>query len=519
MKHLTPELEKKIMQYMLVVAFFACFTTELAGQNRVPDPKSDPPVFKVISPDLNTGIITIRWDRSPSPDSLIKGYYIYRIIKDNIGNIHTVKIDSVDANTFTYIDPTVNGNEKQESYKMATMGELEPSKLTDPHKTMWATTKYDSCKTTLNIMWTRYIGWGNRIKRYHIYSTKGIQNFDSGALVKIGTVAGTDTTYALTNAAENEHYHFAILAVKDDADSISSWSNHTYKFTKMPIAPATMVFDSLVSGQSSVRLRYTIDNQTDITNFEIFRCDLAYGVFSSAHIFSNKTETEYTNNGLSRGKTYFYYMIARNSCNNIVARSDTARSLFLTIRNAGKANYINWQPYPPSGGSVSYSVWRKTSQDPTFVEIAGDITAETYTDDITLLFGQNITPEVCYRVEAAWIKEGLKTVSQSQESCISIVPELIMPNAIDPLSEMVNPSTDKRRNRFEPITGFVVDFSLQVFDRNGILLYNGTTGWDGRVNGGEFVKPGSYIYTVKVTLPSGKVLEKSGTVNVVYRKI
>ena len=35
-------------------------------------------------------------------------------------------------------------------------------------------------------------------------------------------------------------------------------------------------------------------------------------------------------------------------------------------------------------------------------------------------------------------------------------------------------------------------------------------GIDVTINQGEFVKPGSYIYVVKVKLPSGKVLEKSG---------
>ncbi|SDC25673.1 hypothetical protein [Williamwhitmania taraxaci] len=511
----------KALQYLLLTALVACFTSGLLAQTRVVDPISDPPIFKVISPDINSGKITLRWDRSPSPDSLIKGYIIYRLEKDNLGQISTIKIDSVDASTFIYTDisATVNSNAKQVSYRLATKGKLIPSRLTDPHKTMWATAKYDSCKATLKISWTRYVGWGNRVKRYHIYSSIGNQTFDSGALVKIGTVTGTDTIYSLPNITENEHYHFAILAVKDDADSTSSWSNHIYKNTLMPIAPATMGFDSLVSSQNAVRLRYRIDNQTGTDNFEIFRSDNIFSIFNSIHPFTDKTETEFADNGLVRGRTYFYYIIAKNKCNNIVARSDTAQSLIVNVQNAGETNNLVWQEYPLFGGSVTYSVWRKTSIDPSFMQIATNITEATYTDDVSSLFGKNVSPEVCYRIEAEWIKGNYKTVSQSQVSCISIVPDIVMPNAIDPLSEMVNPGTNKRRNRFEPITGFVVDFSLQVFDRNGRVLYDGSTGWDGRINQGEFVKPGSYIYVLKVTLPSGKVLEKSGTVNVLYTKM
>lgn len=517
MKHDT-KIEKGYgLQQLLLWMLFVCISLPLSAQTI--DPKPDPPVFKSISPDLSTGVITLRWDRSPSPDSLIKGYIIYKLEKDNLGNISFNSIDTVDANTFTYIDPTVDANSKQESYKMATKGKTEPSKLTDPHKTMWVTTQYDSCKATLNIKWTRYIGWGNRVKRYEIYAITGNQAFNAGALQKIGSTPYTDTTFAFTPAVENEHYHYAVKAINENDEAVISWSNHTYKFTQMPIAPTTMVFDSLLSSNQTVRLRYTIDSQTGVSNFEIFRSENIFGIFTSAHIFTDKLENEYTNSGLARGKTYYYYIIARNACNNIVAKSDTARSEIVSIRNEGETNYLSWPDYPKSSGSVSYSVWRKSSIDPTFVEIAGNITTEAYTDDVTSLFGQNVTPEVCYRIEAKWQKDNLQTVSQSQISCVSLVPDIQMPNAIDPLSESVNPNTNKRRNRFEPITGFAVDFSLQVFDRNGRILYDGNAGWDGRINQGEFVKPGSYIYILKVTLPSGKVLEKSGNVNVVYSKM
>lgn len=480
--------------------------------------KPDPPVFKFITNDLTNGHITLGWNRSPSPDSLIFGYIIYHLETDQLGNLAYIAIDSVGSNVFTYTDVNVDGSLRSETYKMATKGKTEPSKLTDLHTSMWGITQYDSCKATLNIRWTRYIGWGNRIKHYYVYSSKGAQNFNPNSLVKIATVAGTDTSYALTNATENEWYHFAILAVKDDVDSISSWSNHFSKFTHMPIPPDKLAFDSLISLDTQVRLRYTIDSQTEVSNFEIFRSDNLANLFDTVHTFSDKFETEFTDPNLAKGRTYYYYLTATNACGNVVAKSDTVRSESLTIRNAGEQNYLFWLPYPSQGGTYSYSVWRKTSIDPDFVELASNLTDETYTDDLTTLNGQNIQPEVCYRIEANWQKGAIQTISQSQVKCAVLVPDIIMPDAIDPLSEMVNSTTNKRRNRFEPIIGFEADFTLQVFDRNGKLLYDGNAGWDGRINHGEFVRPGSYIYMIKVTLPNGKVIEKNGTVNVVYRK-
>jgi hypothetical protein len=480
--------------------------------------KPDPPVFRYISNDLTSGQITLGWNRSPSPDSLIFGYYIYRLQTDLLGNQGYILIDSTNASTFSYTDIYVDGSVKTESYKMATKGKTEPSKLTDYHTTMWATNKYDSCKAVLNIRWKKYYGWGNRIKHYYVYSSKGVQSFNPGSLVKIATVSGTDTSYALTNATENEWYHFAILAVKDDADSISSWSNHFSKFTHMPLPPTSLGFDSLISLDTQVRLRYSIDNQTEVSNFEIFRSDNTSNLFSNIHSFTDKFEVEFTDQNLAKGRTYYYYLTATNACGNVVATSDTARSESLTIRNEGLLNYLFWLPYPSQGGTYSYSVWRKTSLDADYIQIASNLSVETFTDDLTPLKSQNPEPEVCYRIEAEWNKGIYHTISQSQIKCAVIIPDITMPDAIDPLSEMINSTTNKRRNRFEPIIGFTADFTIQIFDRNGILLYDGTTGWDGRINHGEFVKPGAYIYRVKVNLPNGNAIEKNGTVNVVYRK-
>ena len=100
--------------------------------------KPDPPVFRYISNDLTSGQITLGWNRSPSPDSLIFGYYIYRLQTDLLGNQGYILIDSTNASTFSYTDIYVDGSVKTESYKMATKGKTEPSKLTDYHTTMIA---------------------------------------------------------------------------------------------------------------------------------------------------------------------------------------------------------------------------------------------------------------------------------------------------------------------------------------------------------------------------------------------
>ena len=60
---------------------------------------------------------------------------------------------------------------------------------------------------------------------------------------------------------------------------------------------------------------------------------------------------------------------------------------------------------------------------------------------------------------------------------------------------------------------FLPGYQLKIFNRNGIILYEGDEGWDGKYKG-TLVEPGSYIFQVKVKSDQ-EVEYKSGAVTVV----
>jgi gliding motility-associated-like protein len=60
---------------------------------------------------------------------------------------------------------------------------------------------------------------------------------------------------------------------------------------------------------------------------------------------------------------------------------------------------------------------------------------------------------------------------------------------------------------------FLPDYELKVFSRNGVIMYQGTDGWDGRYKG-VLVEPGSYIFQVRIK-SDGETEFKSGAVTVV----
>lgn len=61
---------------------------------------------------------------------------------------------------------------------------------------------------------------------------------------------------------------------------------------------------------------------------------------------------------------------------------------------------------------------------------------------------------------------------------------------------------------------FMSDMDLQIFDRNGILLYKGSNGWDGTYNG-KNVDPDTYFYLIKYTNSQGQVQNKKGYITLV----
>jgi gliding motility-associated-like protein len=58
---------------------------------------------------------------------------------------------------------------------------------------------------------------------------------------------------------------------------------------------------------------------------------------------------------------------------------------------------------------------------------------------------------------------------------------------------------------------FLAGFDLQVFNRTGQLLYNGTEGWDGKYKGKKMPQ-GTYLYVVRRIMNNGELRIFKGTV-------
>jgi len=57
-------------------------------------------------------------------------------------------------------------------------------------------------------------------------------------------------------------------------------------------------------------------------------------------------------------------------------------------------------------------------------------------------------------------------------------------------------------------------YYLVIFDRWGLKLYEGNSGWDGKYNG-KLVPPGTYYYKIIITNPDGSKTDKVGSITLV----
>jgi gliding motility-associated-like protein len=82
----------------------------------------------------------------------------------------------------------------------------------------------------------------------------------------------------------------------------------------------------------------------------------------------------------------------------------------------------------------------------------------------------------------------------SDSTTVDVIP--FIPNVFSPNGDGINDL-------------FMEGLQAEVFDRNGMKLYSGTTGWDGRFNGRP-LDPDTYFYLLQYTNRLGEVKSRKG---------
>ena len=480
-----------------------------------------PPAIRWITVDTATGYVGIAW--SASPDRDIEKYYIYR---DSLEVKAAYWVATVSGTTRSYVHRTPDALERSVAYTVAAIDSAGNISTYPPsHSTLFLEATYDTCESVINLTWPQYKPWVevDSLAFYNIYISQNKGPFRAIDLPKVNK-ADTNRIHAVP---ENQEYCYFVEAVHQDGKRKST-SNKSCVSTKMPRHPAYINADyatvagETVSHESIVKLSFTYDPLGEIWDFDIVRGknfgNLNFTVEKLKNLHDNPVI--YYDTVPYATINYYYRMEAKDICNRMVDSSNIAGPIVLkTERDSLKIN-LSWTPYLEWRGGVGrYYIYRiiLNTQPDTILLDSVNYRITTYSDNLKDLLNQGVEGYIRYYIlarEKEGNPYGIYGQSRSNIVEVHIKPDVYIPNAF-------TPDGDGQNEKIGPIFTFdSKTFYFVIYDRwGGKVLETSDKNnrfWDGTVRGGQKAAPGIYIYYLKLTTRSSLIIEKRGTISLIY---
>jgi gliding motility-associated-like protein len=481
------------------------------GLAQTKPPPPDPPVMDYVSVDTATGDVYVKWEPSPSED--IDKYIIYewRIIgEDTAGFV----VDSVGKDTLEYYWVTIKAGAGPVSMAIAgTRKGSDPSPITVSNTTIFLSIQYDSCNKKMELSWTPYQCWGDDLVRYDVYAS-----VDNGPYILLDQTDPDSTNSAHNNIEDNRRYCYFVKAIR--SDGISSFSNVACRLVQHPLHPQWIdAEEASVAGADQVSLKFHIEISGEVSSFQLFRSTGPGKPFIEHEIFTDVSghSLTYTDEVVSTEKQYLYKLYSLDICLNPVVSSNLTGNIVLQAWSVALQAFLAWYPYVEyEAGVKNYQIYRITNMgEPQLIDVVG-ASDTSYTDNLDFVTGSDIEDEICYYVVAEendYASRGEKGFSQSNTTCISVTPEILMPNAF-------TPNGDGKNDIIKPVLTFIPEkYVYQVFDRWGSRIFETTdpeTGWDGSIQGKGKASEGVYLYYILLTTTKGIEVEQKGEITLFY---
>jgi gliding motility-associated-like protein len=479
------------------------------GGDTLPPPQ--PPVIDYVSVDTATGYIYVTWGPSPSED--IERYIIYYVEVIG-GDSAGYPQGEVGKDTLEFLWATSKAGEGATTMTVASTREgFDPSPLAAFHTTIFLSIRYDSCEKTMELDWTPYQGWGDDLVRYDVYAS-----VDNGTYSLIDQTDNDVYNTVHNNIEDNRQYCYFLKAIRNDG--VASFSNVACREVRHPLHPQWIDAEQASAvGEDQVSMDFYIEESGEVTSFQLFRASGPGKPFIEHEIITDVSgpTLNYTDNVVSTDKQYQYKLYSLDVCYNPVISSNITGNIVLLANSVALQAFLSWTPYLEyEAGVKNYHIYRITNMgEPELINVV-DAPDTSYTDNLDFVTGSDIEDEICYYVRAEendGVSRGEKGFSQSNTTCISVTPKILMANAF-------TPNDDGRNDIIKPVLTFIPEkYVYQVFDRWGSRIFETTdpeTGWDGSVNGGGKASEGVYIYYILLTTTKGIEVEQRGEITLFY---
>lgn len=474
------------------------------------DVTAPPPVeIDTVSVELvNNELATISWIPSTSGD--VVEYVIYGNV---VGNPSAwIPVGTVAAPGTFFMYGSSLASQQLERYRVAARDSCDNLGIYGGiHNTIYQTSVVDVCERATTITWNSYIGWASGVGQYDIYASE-----DGGAYQLVGTASASQTSYVHKNDKQYATYCYIVRAVSADGTKTSS-SNKQCIFTDIPKPPDFSYINLVtVPEDGGVEVNCYVDTSADIKYYEVYRSDdsLDYALIDTTPFTGNTVISYWDEKAKSSEKSYFYKVVAIDSCGAAVDTTEHSKTILLVAEGkADRKNYLSWNAYQGFLGDVdAYNIYRSIDGvfDISPLATVGDGTL-SYIDDVAdVLEGDG---EFCYYIEAvegAGNPYGFTELSSSNRACAYQLPNFFVPNSFAP---------EGFNQVFIPVTVYVskTGYIFQVFNRWGQKIFRTNDlkeGWSGYLDG-LLLPQGVYVYYFQYLSAKGDVYEKRGTVTLI----
>jgi hypothetical protein len=461
--------------------------------------KPQPPEVISVSVDPFYDKVEIKWKPSISDPSLIHGYYINQWVTDALGNKHWKHIDSVAAGVTEWKSNTMVLN-KQLWFSVGTKYNYNNELNSTGGFTMVSETEYEECTDRAKIKWNKYRGWAEGVDKYNVYvSETGFK----GEFTLLGTT--TDTTYYHSGFRPKDKRYYYIIAQRSGDPSVTATTTLTNVVANEPTLPAEVMISKL-ENKNNAEIKFTlkVSSDAEYNKFRLMKSTDG-SKFDTLYKYSEVGVKSYSDIAAPSDNVY-YTLMSIDRCNAINVVSDTVKVMLATAQQADNNVKIKWNA--PSDKTVSYTV--KSTNTGVERDLVTKDNFNSYNDNYGYI-AEGMDNRICYIIEASFAGKFGTVDVVSNEPCIGLQPRIWLPTAI-------NPNSVHTANRsFKPELSFNSPYSITIYNRWKKQIYYGENGpWKGVNKSGEQVVQGTYIYLVKIEYDEGKIVEKKGTVTVIY---
>jgi gliding motility-associated-like protein len=485
---------------LYIIILQILISVSLKGQIDTDPPVS--PVLTLVTVNYLTGDVNLIWTLSPSPD--VSGYVVYSYRNNEGYPLDTLYNSSVTG----YTRYGSGSGYFSESYVVAaldTAGNISP--LSNSLNSVFAVSSIDTCTKKLEIKWNSYPSSPRKVLNYTI-----LQSINGSGFTETEPVAADKTSLILNDFPSDVIYCFVIRAILEGG--VVSTSNKTCLSTKMQSSPQWINADyATVNADNGILLSFSIDPSSEIKKFILERKTGVQGSFTQIYQFQSVSGSLlYNDSDADISKINYYRLSAVNNCNIPITHSNISSNIVLSIDRNVNDIRLTWNPYKEwRGGLGSYKIFATTGGIMEERYTAGP--ADTvYNISYSDLMYEITLKEVCFMVKAIESSNPYTVNGESSSSvvCTPVSEVITVPNLFTPDNNGLN-------DLFRPVLSFTpVDYQLIITDANRKTVFETkdySQEWDGTRNG-DHLPEGLYLWFLRIRTPSGRIVEKSGTITI-----